>query len=221
MVRFTVTVFTDKNTTIDELLKPYGIREKVKKMIIKTKKDLISEERKSIIRHSHIMEKCIRLCTDKHEKERQKRAIEYLNDLSKLNDEEIYKLAIKKYDKSLLTEDGSLIDYYNPYCHWTYYEKNSEYTKLLVIENPNKKGEYIYTNSAKDEDIKWDKVDHRALFTNATVFPDGTWYDEQFKTITKINKKEDGTLEYKQAQFEDVNRNVKSDWQVTIVECFI
>lgn len=224
MNRFTVTVVTDNNTTVDKLLEPYGINSFSKKIVLKTKEKIILDERFEIMRILSTMRKELEYQKKFNENieliEKLEIGIVYLENLSKKDDEEIYKIAVKKYRREFIDENGNLLDDTNPYCKWLYYNKNSEYTKCIVIENPDKSGEYIYTNTAKSKDIQWDLLEHKAILTDASLFPDGTWYNEQLGTITKINKK-GNQIEYKTTKAENSILPYDEEMQITIVECFI
>lgn len=224
MSRFTVAVLTDENTTVDKLLEPFGINGNVQRTVLRTKRRIIADEYMKICDHIQIMKR------KRNYMEKTKACIEEINDIDNsisylenvLNkgDEEIYKLAIKKYNKELINEDGSLAEYSNPHCKWLYYNKNSEYTKFIVIENPDKPGEYIYTNVAKIKDIKWKLLDHKAIFTDATIYPDGTWYDHRLKYILKYKENEKQEKEYELSDSKNAITKMDDVWQITIVECY-
>lgn len=220
MSSFTVAVVTDNNTTVEELLKLYSVYEKVQKVVLKTKEDIIYEEKENIKKYIKMKENVLdTFKINKADKVVLESGLKYLKGLLKLKDEDIYKKAIKKYDCNLISKEGSLIGYWNPYCKWRYYDKNSEYTKLIVIDN--KEGKPIYTNTAKYGDIIWNMLDYKAIFTDATLFPDGTWYDEELGTTTKINKKTNGQIEYEVSASKNTRLDVDKNNQITIVECFI
>ena len=58
----------------------------------------------------------------------------------------------------------------------------------FVIENPEKEGELIHTNSAKVKDIKWNEVKYGIIPSESSIMPDGTWYDENAGTCIKVHK---------------------------------
>lgn len=221
MESFTVAVFTDNKTTVDKLLEPYWIQKKVEKIVYKTKIDLIMNESINIRHHIRDFRNALEITTNKEKIKEIKSNICYLDTLSDSSSEEIYENLIHKYNKELLNENGDLLKWGNPYGTWEYYNKNSQYTKFIVIENPNKKGDYIYVNNAKVSEIKWDLLDYKAIFVDAFLFPDGTWYDERRKTTTKIKKKDNQEIEYEISDNEKKYIESDNNWQVTIVECFI
>lgn len=224
MDRFTVAVLTDENTTVEELLNLYGIKCLSKRDVLKSKNRIILDERFKIMKIASTMRKELeyqqRFDVNKEVITRLKTGIKYLDELLKKDDEKIYKIAIKKYSKDLINENGDLLNDKNSNCKWLYYNKNSEYTKFIVIEDPNNPGKYIYTNTAKMKDIQWNLLDHKAILTDASLLPDGTWYDEKFSLITKISKK-DGLIEYKTTDAKNSILPHDGEMQITIVECFI
>lgn len=224
MDRFTVAVLTDENTTVEDLLNLYGIKCFSKRAILKSKDRIILDEKFKIMEVASTMRKELeyqkRYNVNIEVMKRLEIGIKHLEELQEKDDEEIYKIAIKKYSIDLINEDGDLLNDKNSHCKWLYYNKDSEYTKFIVVEEPNKPGKYIYTNTAKMKDIQWDLLDHKAILTDASLFPDGTWYDEKFGLITKISKK-DGLIEYKTTDAENSILPHDGEMQITIVECFI
>lgn len=196
-----VLVKTNKNQTVDELLKPFGINQKTSQKKIKwTKEQIIKKEKNYILKvikdyerilFNHNISICNRLKIEK--------SIQELNVIYYKEDEEIYKLAIKNYSKDLIDSNGDIYNSYNPYAKWIYYNKYSKNANLLVIKNPNNPKEYINVNTAKYKDIVWDKVKYNAILTDAILFDDGIWYEQEecICTLARINENQEATFEEK------------------------
>lgn len=219
-----VVVFTDENTTVEELLKPFGLNQKVENKEILISKDSLIIEEKFRIRNA-ILE-----CRKKSqisgiseiEKETmidfKNRLEEFLNNAS---DEEIYKYAIRAYDKELITPEGHIYNPYNPYAKWASYNKDGENTKFFVIENPEKKGELIRVNSAKIKDIKWDFVEYGIVPSEASIMPDGTWYDENIGTCIKVYKDKEKKITLERKHIGEAIIKNNPEWVANIVEYYI
>lgn len=219
-----VIVFTDENTTVEQLLEPFGLNQKIKnKEILISKDSLIIEERLKIGNSISEYRKTSEIFgISKLEKEKmiasKNKLEEFLNNAS---DEEIYKYAIRVYDKELISSEGHIYNPYNPYAKWASYNKNSDHTKFFVIENPQKEGELIRVNSAKIKDLKWDVLKYGIVPSENSIMPDGTWYEENTGTCIKVHKDDEQkiTLERKHIGEEIIKNN--PEWVANIVEYYI
>ena len=221
-MRKLVLVITDKNTTVDELLRPFGINQKIKnKEVLYNKQTLIYKEKEKIHDNIHDLEKM--LISNIVPNNRRAEIKKYINKNRKIlekDDDKIYKLAIKDYPDYLISPEGGIYNNYNPYAKWYYYNKESDYAKLFVIENPSKPGEFINVNSAKIKDIKWDKIKYGGINTDATVLPDGNWYNEKEGIVTIVKKDEHNEYELKTEEIKELYRKHDENETATIVEFF-
>lgn len=126
MSHFSVAVFTDEDTNVEELLEPFYEGLEVKKYIALTKEDLIKRG-KDEIRYAKKLYK--EYMKDKRAYRRKHfnniihlRFIKKVPTIAKWNNEKIYKDQIKFYDKDDISEDGGIYSTYNPNSKWDWYE---------------------------------------------------------------------------------------------------
>lgn len=125
MSHFPVAVFTDENTSVEELLEPFYENRDVEKYVAITKQDLI-EQGKMLIRYQKKLYK--KYMQDKRAYRRENvNDIEHLRMIKKVpamlkwDDEKIYKYEIKSYKKEEISEDGGIYSTYNLNSKWSWY----------------------------------------------------------------------------------------------------
>lgn len=126
MSHFSVAVFTDENTSVDELLEPFYEGLKVKRYIALTKEDVINDGKEKIKYINKLYKEYMK---DKRAYRRKNfRNIEHLRYIKKAplmkkwNKEKIYKHEIELYSKEEISEDGGIYATYNPNSKWDWYE---------------------------------------------------------------------------------------------------
>lgn len=219
---YLVTVFTDENVTVEELLEPFGLNSKVtNKEVLFTKEELIREEEKNIwnAEVEYRRKSKIHGITDE-EKERMFCQIKNLENLEKASKEEIYQYAIKWYPKELITPEGGVYKEYNPYARWSSYRKDSESVKLLVVKDLSKKGGYTYVSSAKLKDIQWDLLRYGKIPSEVCIMPDGTWYYTNDGCCIKVNKNNRNEVTLNWCDVGECIIKNDPEWVVNIVECY-
>lgn len=223
MSHFLVTVLTDENTTVEELLEPFGLNSKVtNKEILMDKERIITNEYFKIM--DIIAE--YRKCRDiqgviKKERDIITNQIKKLEELLNAKDEEVYQYAIQWYPKELITPEGGLYKPYNPYAKWSSYKIGCEHIKLLVVENPNKRGSYIHVSSAKIKDIQWNMLKYGAMVDEACIMPDGTWYNTKEGIGIQVYKNDKNEVTLKECHIGKRIIPNNPEWTANIVECYI
>lgn len=117
MSHFSVAVFTDENTTVEDLLEPFSEHIEVEKYIVLTKKDIIQRGKQNI----NNLKKMYRTYMKNKKEYRRKyfnniahlRFIKKVPSMAKWNDEKIYKYASRYYEKEELSKDGGVYSTYN------------------------------------------------------------------------------------------------------------
>ncbi len=219
-----VVVFTDEHTTVEELLQPFSLNQKVEnKEVLFSRDRLIYEEREKIRNIISDYNDKLRIsCISKSQKAKLNNSKNRLEKfLDNASDEEIYNYAIRVYDKNLISPEGHIYNPYNPYAKWASYNKDSESTKFFVIENPEKEGELIRTNSAKVKDIKWDEVKYGIVPSESSIMPDGTWYDENIGTCIKVHKDKEQKVTLERKHIGEAVIKNDLEWVANIVEYYI
>ena len=220
---YLVTVLTDENVTVEELLEPFGVNSKVtNREVLFTKEELISEEKMNIWKAEAEYRKASRIkgITDK-EKERLFYQIEKLEQLEKASREEIYQYAIQWYSKELITPEGGVYKSYNPYARWSSYRRDSENVKILVVEDLYKKGSYTRVSSAKLKDIQWDLLRYGNIPSEVCIMPDGTWYYTNEGCCIKVNKNDRKEITLNWCDIGECIIKNDPEWTVNIVECYM
>lgn len=125
MSHFSVAVFTDENTTVEDLLETFYENLEVEEYIAMTKQDII-ERGKERIKYFKKLYKTYMKDKTKYRREHFKN-IEHLRFIKKVplmakwSNEKIYKYETRFYEKEEISEDGGLLSTYNPNSKWDYY----------------------------------------------------------------------------------------------------
>lgn len=125
MSHFSVAVFTDENTTVEDLLEPFCEDIKVEKYIAYTKEQVIENGKKEIKSLKSTYKKYM---NNKRAFRRNfKNNVSYLRFIKKVplmlkwDDERIYKFALRYYSSDKISEDGGIYSTYNPNSKWDWY----------------------------------------------------------------------------------------------------
>jgi len=126
MSHFSVAVFTDENTTVEELLEPFYEGIEVEKYIALTREDIIQRGKRRI---NHLKKMYKTYMKDKRKYRRENfRNIEHLRFIKKVpimakwNNDKIYKYETRFYEKDEIAENGGIYSTYNPISKWDWYE---------------------------------------------------------------------------------------------------
>lgn len=125
MSHFSVAVFTDENTTVEDLLETFYENLEVEEYVAMTKQDII-ERGKERIKYFKKLYKTYMKDKTKYRREHFKN-IEHLRFIKKVplmakwSNEKIYKYETRFYEKEEISEDGGLLSTYNPNSKWDYY----------------------------------------------------------------------------------------------------
>ena len=126
MSHFSVAVFTDENTTVEDLLENFDENLEVEEYVAMTKKDLIARGKEKI-KYFKKLYKIYRKDKTKYRREHFKN-IEHLKFIkrvplmAKWSNEKIYKYETRFYEKERISEDGGLLSTYNPNSKGDWYE---------------------------------------------------------------------------------------------------
>lgn len=160
MSHYTVAVFTDDNTNLEDLLAPYDEKIEVDKYIKYSKEDIINIGRKNI---KNLMKLYIKYLSNKQEYRRKHldninhlRFIKKVPEMNKWNSEKIYKYVIKQFPQESISSDGGVYSTYNPNSKWDWYQIGGRWKNLLIINDPENESKTKHVNSAKIKDIRWD-----------------------------------------------------------------
>ena len=185
MSHFSVAVFTDEYTTVEDLLEPFDEGMEVEKYIALSKKDVIKREKEHI--------KILRKIYKEYMKDKRKYRREHINNINHLrfiktvpsitkwNDEKIYKHAIKYYDEEEISKDGGIYSTYNPNSKWDWYEIGGRWSNLLIINDENNGISHV--NYAKVKDIRWDLIKEnikKQLPSYEKAIKENEWRKEEF-----------------------------------------
>lgn len=215
MSHFSVAVFTDEYTDVDDLLEPFGENFEVEEYVYLTKNEVIEEGLR-------IMGYYIR----NHKKETKKRKyiktknntnckkLKELPEMEKWKRERIYKIAASNYRENTIGENGDIYTTSNPNSKWDWYVEGGRWKNMLVTKDGEK------TNYALVEDIDWDKMED--FNTYAVLRPDGEWIEPGEMGWWGVSyatpEEEERFMEnYKK----DIIDTANKDWTLTIVDCHI
>lgn len=158
MSHYSVLVFTDEDTSVEELLAPYDENIRVAPYILYTKEQLIEKEKKEIKEYKNTRYAEF-LKDPEGYKERNKHNPNHLNYIEnefrkKLywTNARIYKEAISYYDPKDITEDGSVLSTYNPNSKWDWYVEGGRWAGHLRLKEADEYGS-MTTDSAYAEEI--------------------------------------------------------------------
>lgn len=118
MSHFSVAVFTDENTTVEDLLEPFYEGIEVEKYVALTKKDVIKRGKDRIDYAKKLYKEYMK---DKKKYRREHfnnighlRFIKKVPQIAKWNNERIYKYETRFYQEEEISEDGGIYSTYNP-----------------------------------------------------------------------------------------------------------
>lgn len=160
MSHFSVAVFTDEDTTVDDLLEPFYEGLEVEKYIALTKEDVIKRG-KELIRRLQKIYKEYRKDKTAYRRKYSKniahlRFIKRIPIIAKWKNDRIYKEEIKYYEPDEISEDGGIYSTYNPDSKWDWFEIGGRWKDMLIINNSENAKNPIKVNSALVKDIRWD-----------------------------------------------------------------
>lgn len=126
MSHFSVAVFTDENTTVEDLLEPFYEGIEVEKYVALTKEDVIQRGKDRI---NYLKKLYKEYMKDKRKYRREHfknighlRFIKKVPQIAKWNNERIYKYETRFYQEEEISEDGGIYSTYNPKSKWDWYE---------------------------------------------------------------------------------------------------
>lgn len=156
MSHYSVAVFTDEETNIEDLLEPYWEDLDVEPYLYMTKEELIAEGKEEIKYYQKIFKKYMK---DKRKYRREHRNdvnhlrfVKKIPTMKKWNIEKIYKFAIRYYNPEKLGKNGELYSTYNPKSKWDWYEIGGRWKDMLVTNDGDR------VNSALVKDINWNSM---------------------------------------------------------------
>lgn len=210
MSHFSVYVFHDENTTVDELLAPYDENLEVAPYVLYTKEQAIAKVRSEIEKYwnSTYKEYLADPTGYKEKWGRNKEHIDYLeNEFPKKldwTDEECYADIEQYCDARTAAEDGSILSTRNPKSKWDWYQIGGRWS------------DYIPGNEAKTSDIPVEKISAPYAF----VTPDGEWVErgEMGWFGTASNEMDEDEWD---ARFREYLKTLGKDVVLTVVDCHV
>lgn len=133
MSHFSVAVFTNNHTTVEDLLEPFYEGIEVEKYVALTKEDLIQRGKNRIDYAKKLYKEYMKDKT-KYRREHFKnlehlRFIKRVPLMAKWSNEKIYKYETRFYEKEEISEDGGLYSTYNPNSKWDWYSVGRKMVK--------------------------------------------------------------------------------------------
>lgn len=218
MSHFSVAVFTDEYTDVEDLLEPFWEELEVEKYVYLTKEEVIEEGKERIKFYQENYKKYIK--DKKAFRKKYKTNQEFIRNIKRVpamkrwKKEKIYRLVASFYNLDMIGKNGDIYATYNPDSKWDWYEIGGRWKDMLLT----KKGEK--TNSALVKDIDWNKMQN--FHTYAVLHPDGEWIEPgkmAWWGVSCATPEEERKFRenYKKDIIEKANKN----WRLTIVDCHI
>lgn len=160
MSYYSVAVFTDEDTSVEDLLEPFDESIEVEKYIALKKEEIIQRGKEKIkylkmLYKTYMKDK--RAYRRQHLKNKDHlRFIKKVPSMAKWDNEKIYKYETRFYDKEEISEDGGIYSTYNPNSKWDWYDIGGRWKNMLIVGKSNDIKDCKYVNSAKVKNIKWD-----------------------------------------------------------------
>ncbi len=136
MSHFSVAVFTDENTTVEDLLEPFSEGLEVEKYVTMTKEDIIQRGKERINYFKKLYKEYMK---DKRKYRREHfkniedlRFIKKVPLMAKWNNEKIYKYETRFCEKKEISEDGGIYSTYNPNSKWDWYSIGRKMVKYAT-----------------------------------------------------------------------------------------
>lgn len=161
MSHFSVAVFTDENTTVEDLLEPYWENLIVDKYICMTKEELIDSGRSHIRRYMRVFKEYMK--DKKAFRRKYKKDLKYLRFVKKIpsmkkwNKEKIYKFIISDCRKEDISEDGGLYSDLNPNARWDWFSIGGRWENMLILKSDNPR-KIVRGDSGLIKEIDWERM---------------------------------------------------------------
>lgn len=214
MSHFTVYVFHDKSTSVEELLAPYDENLEMPKYVAYTKAEAIKKAREDIERYKNTIYKEYLDDPAKYEEKYKtlsyfKEHIDYVKNVfpKKLGftDEECYAEFAKWYaENDLVDADGNILSSDNPHAKWDWWVVGGRWSGGIPGDN------------ASVRDLK----DAKIPIPFAFVTPDGKWCDRGEMGWWGNVKNEKGDEDWEK-EFRDYLKSSDPETIVTLVDCHI
>lgn len=161
MSHFSVAVFTDENTTVEDLLEPYWENLIVDKYVCMTKEELIDSGRSHIRQYMRVFKEYMK--DKKAFRRKYKNDLKHLRFVKKIplmkkwDKERIYKFMISDCSKEDISEDGGLYSDFNPKARWDWFSIGGRWADMLILktDNPSK---IVRADSGLVKEIDWDRM---------------------------------------------------------------
>ena len=126
MSHFSVAVFIDENTTVEDLLEPFYEGIEVKKYVALTKEDIIQRGKRRI----NDLKKLYKVYMKNKKAYRREhfknikhlRFLKKVPSIAKWDNEKIYKYETRYYEPESISENGGIYSTYNPNSKWDWFE---------------------------------------------------------------------------------------------------
>lgn len=217
MSHFTVAVFTDENSTVDELLAPYD--EKIRFPHYISKEEIISRVRQEIQKYKDTFyanylsdkEKYISECeNDAHIKYI---TVEFPKELE-WSDEECYKEGIKYESSEDIQADGSVFSNYNPNSKWDWYSIGGRWEESIITKDGDR------CDSAQVSSIDFEQM--KDFCTYSVITPNGAWYSPGKMGWWGISSETEEEYEMWRKNFKEKFLDTANPkWTLTLVDCHI
>ncbi len=229
MSHYPVSVFTNRNTTVDCLLAPYDESLEVEKYVSLTAEQLIHNKRCRLSKFSknqyqkylqdpkgYLEEYC---GGNPYGYSYKYVSSEFLNECS-MTDEELLKRVLSYYDPDMQDMFGNVYSTYNPDAKWDWWVEGGRFADRLYDKT---KKEYVNEARVSDIDFKKMRKDRTRFWTRAVVTPDGKWSELGQMGWFGLSSEQPGETIPWVLGFEErfLKPALQNDWTLTIVDCHI
>lgn len=150
MSHFAVAVFTDKNTTVDDLLEPYDENIRVDKYLLYTREQLIQNARRRLEETlttqyaAYLKDPAAyleRVCHgDADNPHYQYISSEFMKRYNE-TDEQILRRELQSYEEDMQDQEGNVYTTYNPDSKWDWFVLGGRFSGMLISESGEEENE--------------------------------------------------------------------------------
>lgn len=190
MSHFAVAVFTDKNTTVEELLEPYDESLEVDEYLLYTRKQLIEHARRKLEETrvaeyteylkdpaAYLKEVC---CGNTQDQRYQFLSSEFMKRYNE-TDEQILQRELSYYEDDMQDQDGNVYSTYNPDSKWDWYECGGRFSDMLIDSDSGENADELPVR--KVDFIKMSRMERESMAPYEKAINDGFYKPEYLKRM--------------------------------------
>ncbi len=190
MSHFAVAVFTNKRTTVEELLEPYDEGLAVDKYLKYTKAQLIENARRELeetrtTTYAEYLQNPTayleKVCHgDAQNKHYQFLSSEFMKRYNE-TDEQILQRELSYYEDDMQDQDGNVYSTYNPDSKWDWYECGGRFSDMLIDSDNGEKADELPVR--KVDFIKMSRMERESMAPYEQAINDGFYKSEYLKRM--------------------------------------